>query len=105
MELSKANTLSSNWTIVHSINEESPFYQLTKKEIDDAETELLVFVTGYDEEFANNVVSRTSYTCMELVYGAKFDMMYEPNIDGSSTLLHLNKINSYHFETLPVELI
>lgn len=104
LELSKANTLSSNWTIVHSINEESPFYQLTKKEIDEAETELLVFVTGYDEEFANNVVSRTSYTFNEFVYGAKFDMMYEPNTDGSSTLLHLNKINSYHLEALPIEL-
>lgn len=104
LELSKANTLSSNWTIVHSINEDSPFYQLTKKEIDEAETELLVFVTGYDEEFANNVVSRTSYTFNEFVYGAKFDMMYEPNTDGSSTLLHLNKINSYHLEALPIEL-
>ncbi len=104
LELSKANTLTSNWTIVHSVNEDSPFYQLTKKEIDEAETELLVFVTGYDEEFANNVVSRTSYTFKEFIYGAKFDMMYEPNTDGSSTLLHLNKINSYHLEALPVEL-
>lgn len=104
LELSKANSLSSNWTIVHAINEDSPFYQLTKKEIDEAETELLVFVTGYDEEFANNVVSRTSYTFNEFVYGAKFDMMYEPSTDGVSTLLHLNKINSYHLETLPVEL-
>ncbi len=104
LELSKANTLTSNWTIVHPINEKSPYFQFTQKDFEEAETELLIFVNGYDEEFANNVVSRSSYTYREFVYGAKFDMMYEPSADKTSTLLHLNKINSYHPEKLPVDL-
>ncbi|MFN5135287.1 MAG: ion channel [Chitinophagaceae bacterium] len=104
LELSKANTLSSNWTLVHNITETSPYYQFTCKDFEEVETEILVFVTGYDEEYSNNVVSRTSYTYNEFVYGAKFDMMYEPSEDGASTLLHLNKINSYHDEKLPVDL-
>lgn len=102
LELAKANTLASNWTVVHSINENSPLFQLTKKEIAEAETEILVFVKGYDEEYANNVVSRTSYIHNEFVYGAKFDLMYEPSEDNSSTILHMDKIDSYHEETLPV---
>jgi inward rectifier potassium channel len=105
LELSKANSLISNWTIVHPVNEKSPFYQFTKKEFDEAETELLIFVTGYDEEYANNVVSRASYTCDEFVYGAKFDMMYEPSEDRSTTILNINKINSHHPEPLPVDLL
>jgi inward rectifier potassium channel len=104
LELSKANTLTSNWTIVHPINDQSPFYQFTKNDFEEAETEMLVFVTGYDEEFANNVVSRSSYTYKEFVYGAKFDLMFEPSADRNSTLLHLDKINSYHTEKLPVDL-
>jgi inward rectifier potassium channel len=105
LELSRANSLVSNWTIVHMVTEESPFYQLTKKDIEEAEAELLVFVNGYDEEYANTVVSRGSYTANEFVYGAKFDMMYEPSEDKTSTLLHLNKIDSYHEEPLPVNLL
>ncbi len=102
LDLSKANTLSSNWTIVHPINEESPLYNLTRKEIKEAEAEILVFVKGYDEEYSNSVVSRGSYIADEFVYGAKFDMMYEPSEDKSTTLLHLNKIDNYHHEELPV---
>ena len=104
LEVNRANTLSSNWTIVHPIDEKSPYYQFTRKEFEESETEILVFVTGYDEEYSNNVVSRSSYTYNEFVYGAKFDMMYEPSEDKTSTLLHLNKINSYHTEKLPVDL-
>jgi inward rectifier potassium channel len=104
LALSRANTLTSNWTIVHPIDEKSPYYQFTQKEFEESETELLVFVTGYDEEYANNVVSRASYTYNEFVYGAKFDMMYEPSEDKTTTLLHLNKINSHHPEKLPVDL-
>ncbi len=104
LQLSKANTLVSNWTIVHPVNEESPLYNLTRQEIKDAQAEVLVFVKGYDEEYANTVVSRGSYTADEIVYGAKFDMMYEPSDDRSTTLLHLNIINNYHEEKLPVNI-
>lgn len=104
LELAKANTLISNWTLVHAITETSPYYQFTKKDFEETETEVMVFVTGYDDEFANNVVSRASYTYQEFVYGAKFDMMYAPSEDQTSTHLFLNKINHYHPEKLPVDL-
>ena len=104
LELAKANTLTSNWTIVHMINEKSPLYQLTKNEIEEVETEILVFVKGYDEEYANTVVSRTSYVPNEFIYGAKFNMMYEPSEDNSTTILHMDKLDSYHEEKLPVSI-
>ena len=104
LDISKANSLSSNWTIVHPINEESPFFNLTRDEITEAQAELLVFVKGYDDEYANSVVSRGSYIADEFVYGAKFDMMYEPSEDKTTTILHLNKIDSYHEEKLPVNI-
>ncbi len=104
LDISKANTLVSNWTIVHPVNEESPFYNLTQQDIKDAQAEILVFVKGYDDEYANSVVSRGSYTADEFVYGAKFNMMYEPSEDKRSTQLHLKKIDSYHEEKLSVNI-
>ncbi len=104
LEVSKANTLISNWTIVHPVNEASPIYKLTRKEIEEAEAELLVFVKGYDEEYANTVVARSSYTYNEFVYGARFDMMYEPSDDKTTTIVYLDKIDNYHEVKLPVNI-
>ena len=101
LDISKANTLISNWTLVHVINEESPFYGLTKEDIDNAKTEILVFVQGFDESFSNTVISRTSYTYEEFIYGAKFLPMYHPNTDNSGTVVHLNKLDDFEVVELP----
>lgn len=103
LDIAKANTLTSNWTLVHMINEESPLFGLTKKDIDEAETEILIFVQGFDESFSNTVVSRASYNYEELVYGAKFIGMYHPNSDNTGTVLHLDKLDEYEAAELPRE--
>jgi inward rectifier potassium channel len=103
LDISKANSMVSNWTLVHIINEESPFYGLTKEDIDNAKTEILVFVQGFDESFSNTVISRSSYTYEEFVYGAKFLPMYNPNADNSGTILHLNKLDDYELMELPIK--
>ena len=61
LDISKAITLTSNWTLVHIINEESPLFGLTKEDIKNAELELLIFLQGFDESFSNTVISRSSY--------------------------------------------
>jgi inward rectifier potassium channel len=101
LELSKATSLISNWTIVHTITEDSPLYNLTRIDIEEADAEILIFVKGYDEEYANIVVSRSSYSHKEFIYGAKFDLMYEPSEDLLSTNLRLDKIDKYHTVELP----
>jgi len=58
-------------------------------------SKIMVFVKAFDEVFSNNVVSRTSYVSNEIVWGAKFNMMYHPNEDMSKTILTLDKLNSY----------
>ena len=101
LDISKANTMISNWTLVHIINEESPFFNLTKEDISNAKVEILVFVEGFDESFSNTVVSRTSYTHEEFIYGAKFLPMYHPNVDNTGTVIHLNKLNDYELVDIP----
>ena len=95
MEISKINSLALSWTIVHPINEASPFHGLSKEDISRTDIEIMVFVKAFDEVFSNNVVSRTSYISNEIVWGAKFNMMYHPNEDMSKSILTLDKLNSY----------
>jgi inward rectifier potassium channel len=101
LDIAKANSLISNWTIVHVINEESPFYNLSKEDIDNANVEILILIQGFDESFANTVISRGSYVASEFVYGAKFLPMYRPNKDNTGTILELDKLDAYEEMILP----
>jgi inward rectifier potassium channel len=101
LEFSKINGLSLSWTIVHPIDDKSPFYGLGKDDIASTDIEIMVFVKAFDAVFSNNVVTRTSYVSSEIVWGAKFNMMYHPNDDKSKTILNLDKINDFNMVTLP----
>ncbi len=105
LEISKANTLTANWTLVHMINEESPLYNLNKQDIENAQSEMLVFVQGFDESFSNTVISRASYYFDQFVYGAKFAPMFHPNNDNTSTILHLDRLDDYIDAELPIKMI
>ncbi len=103
LDIAKATTMTANWTLVHIINEESPLYGFTKKDIEEAQAELLIFVQGFDESFSNTVVSRASYRFEEFVYGAKFLPMYHPNEDNTRTILHIDRLDDYVVAELPVK--
>jgi len=96
MELSKVNALSLSWTLVHPINDKSPLYNLSAEDLKNNKAEIIVIVKGFDETFSNTVVSRTSYTHDEIVYGAKFLPMYHRSKNGGTTILEVDKLN--HFE-------
>jgi len=102
LDISRATTMVSNWTLVHIINEESPLFGLNKEDIKNAQTELLIFVNGFDESFSNTVISRTSYSYEDFVYGAKFIPMFHPNAENTSTVLHLDKLDEFTNIELPV---
>lgn len=100
LDIAKATTMTANWTLVHVINEESPLFGFSKEDVINAQAELLIFVQGFDESFANTVVSRASYNYEEFVYGARFAPMYHPNENNTSTVLHIDKLDDY----IPAEL-
>jgi inward rectifier potassium channel len=101
MELSRINALTLSWTIVHPITVKSPFYGWTKEDIQGADLEIMVYAKGFDDVFANTVVAKTSYITKEIVWGAKFRMMYHPNEDKSKTVLDLDKLNNFDAVNLP----
>jgi len=101
LELSKINGLSLSWTIVHPIDDKSPFYGLSKEDIANTDMEIMVYVKAFDSVFSNNVTRRTSYVSSEIVWGAKFRMMYHPNADKSKTVLDIEKLNDFDLMVLP----
>jgi inward rectifier potassium channel len=101
LEFSKINGLSLSWTIVHPIDGKSPFYGLTKEDIANTDMEIMVYVNAFDSVFSNNVITRTSYIGSEIVWGAKFRMMFHPNEDKSKTILTLDKLNDFDHVPLP----
>jgi len=93
LELEKVNALSLSWTVVHPINDASPFFQLREQDLIDLRAELMIFVKAFDETFSNTVQARTSYTANEIVFGEKFIPMFHRSADGEKTILELNKLN------------
>ncbi len=99
LELSKINGLSLSWTIVHPIDDKSPFFGFSEQDIADTEIEIMVYVKAFDEVFSNNVVARTSYISSEIIWGARFRMMYHPSNDKMKTIVNLEMLNT--FEKVP----
>ena len=95
LEFSKANALTLNWTIVHPITEDSPFYSFTADDFAKVNGEILVFIKAFDDMFSNTVVDRSSYTLREVVVGAKFLPMYHRSFTGNKTILDIEKLNSF----------
>ncbi|HEV8283389.1 MAG TPA: ion channel [Chitinophagaceae bacterium] len=95
VEIAKVNALTLNWTVVHPINERSPLYNLNTDDMKNIGLEILVFVKAFDEAFSNTVMARTSYIAHEIIWGAKFKVMYYPNEDKTKTILDLNMLNDY----------
>lgn len=98
LEFDTVNTLTLNWTVVHPINEESPFYGLSQDDLNMIDGEIMVFIKAFDDMFSNTVVARTSYVFTEVVYGAKFVPMFHQNKNDSKTIMELSKLND--FETV-----
>ena len=84
-----------NWTIVHPIDEESPFLNISPEDMEAADIEVSLQITGFDPVFSNTVLARTSYTFKEIIYNAKFVPMYHTSQDGKTTVLELDKLNEY----------
>jgi inward rectifier potassium channel len=101
LEIQRVNSLTLSWTVVHPINDLSPFYNLNKQDLLDANAEILVFLKAFDENFSNSVIARTSYTADEIIEGGKFKIMYHPTEDNKSTILDINLLNDYDNVTLP----
>ncbi len=60
-------------TISHKIDEESPFYEMSPRDILSQQFEIVVTLEGVTEETGNTVQARTSYLPNEILWGHHFE--------------------------------
>jgi inward rectifier potassium channel len=70
------------WTVVHPIDRNSPLYGWDAEMLQNSAAEFLILLKGYDETFAEQVHSRTSYTSDEVLWNVRFVTLYEKSPDG-----------------------
>jgi inward rectifier potassium channel len=95
LERSRVDSLPMNWTVVHPIDEDSPFTGFNIEDMKAADVELYVLVRGFDDVYSTVVLQRTSYTYEEIQFNRKFKPMYRESNDGKTTILELHKLNEH----------
>ncbi len=101
LEMDRINALALSWTIVHAIDENSPLYGFSEADFPNLEGEVIVYAKAFDDMFSTTVATRTSYMFNEIVYGAKFEIMYSENETNTRTILHLDKLDLFRKADLP----
>lgn len=70
------------WTIVHPIDEKSPFFGKSGEDLAKLAGELLILIQGFDDTFSQVVHSRYSYPHDQIVWGAKFNPAFRFDTKG-----------------------
>jgi inward rectifier potassium channel len=78
--------LPLTWTVVHPINEKSPFYGKTAEDLKRLQAEVVVMMRGYDETFGQTVYARYSYRYDEIAWGVKFAAAFDVDHKGDLLL-------------------
>jgi inward rectifier potassium channel len=65
-------TFVLSWTVMHPIDELSPLYGMTAQELAESDLNIVVVMTGTDENFAQPVYARHVYNARDIVWGKQF---------------------------------
>lgn len=101
LEYTKVTALALSWTVVHPIDSDSPLFGLSVSDMEEMDCEFVCLFKAFDETYAQTVHNRHSYPSSEIVWGAKFEMMYKRAPNGKATQLELDKIGAYYEVPLP----
>jgi inward rectifier potassium channel len=72
LEIDKIEYFPASWTIVHPLDDKSPFNKLDLNKIDKEDLEIIIQLKAFDDTFSQHVHSRYSYQGKEIIVGAKF---------------------------------
>lgn len=86
--------LPLHWTVVHPIDEKSPLFGLTQKDLCACEAEFLILFSAIDEMFSESVYIRHSYRFDEVVYDAQFAPLFVETASGKPAI-DVRKLSSF----------
>lgn len=90
-----------SWTLVHPIDETSPLWGLSREEIEESSTELLIMIQAFDETFSQTVHTRSSYTADEMTWGARFANLFNPPMPDGTITIDVSKLHDLEPAELP----
>lgn len=93
LERRKVVMLPLNWTIVHPIDQRSPFWEMPKSTFQAKGIEFIIQVEGYDETYAQLIYANKSYISTEIEWDVKFLSMYHTDYGVGKTILDLSRID------------
>ncbi len=102
LERDRVESMPMSWTVVHPIDENSPFNGFTHEDMKTADVELFAQIRGYDDIFSDMVQQRSSYTYHEILFNRKFSKMFHESEDGQTTILELDKLSHHQEAKIPV---
>lgn len=82
---------ATSWTIVHLIDDKSPFFQMTKEEFDHSEPEFMLQLKVYDQSYSQDTFTNTSYRKEEIIWNAKFEQILVS--DNNKNYVDFSKFN------------
>ena len=71
-----------SWTIMHPIDEKSPFYGITQDTLEQWEAEIIVSLSGVDETLSQTIYARYSYITEDIIHNASFADIVTRTPDG-----------------------
>ncbi len=83
----------TSWTVVHPIDDKSPFFELTEQEFKDSEAELLIVFKAFDDRYLQTIHATNSYSILEMEWGAKFASIL--SIEEGWPVIDLASINNF----------
>lgn len=72
LEVDKIAFFPLSWTVVHALNDKSPMYGFTDKDLVESNAEFLILIKGTDETNQQTLHARRSYVADEVAWNARF---------------------------------
>ncbi len=69
---SESPIFALSWTVMHAIDESSPLYQLTAKDLIECQAEIVITLTGIDETVSQTIHARHSFVTAEIIWNMRF---------------------------------
>ncbi|MEQ1869772.1 MAG: ion channel [Vicinamibacterales bacterium] len=95
LERNRVTFFPLSWTIVHPIDDSSPFAKRTLQALIDAEAEILVLLSGTDDTYSQTVHSRSSYRADEIRWNARFSSMFVTPNGPTPLTVDISRLHDY----------
>jgi inward rectifier potassium channel len=95
LQRDRVNFFPLTWTLVHAIDDSSPFRDVTSEQLVARDAEVLILLSAFDETSSQTVHTRSSYTWGEIVFGATFRSPFNPPGEDGVVSVDIKRIHEY----------